>query len=226
MKQLFSDQLWNKYKDTIITYIEAETSLQKSKVVFYPFRPKMFQDIKNVFKQTEKDDAELLSFYQKYWDSGRNRTESVRNVAQAVNNRLSYISDISNPNFKTAEYWASPIEIHRNKKDDCDGFSVLITYVLRLLGLREFEVFTAVGYVTHPNGKREYHAYTLVLRRFNKYLWFYPIEGSFYPNESLRNWEKGISPLKANPRYEIPEWITNDKLSYSNSKWFRLKLIK
>ncbi len=225
IKKIFTDKFKAKLEEALKTQnlnMGEILKLRKSTLMYYPFiTGKGFQDVREVFEQSKLDDTTLIAYYQSsylikgvYWDK-------IRNLARAVNARINYKHD--SLNWGKTEYWAKPIEVHEKRSDDCDGYSVLITKLLRLLGLSKWEVFTAVGPVYHKTGKREYHAYTIVLDRDS--LLFYPVEGSFYPRDNQRELEdiSTMKPLITHPRYGIPDWITNDMHSFSRLPWRFIK---
>jgi len=220
--KLYSDKFWEKNKDILIENSSNIIGLNTSKIVFYPFiTGKGLQDIRKVFKQTQEEDKVLYDYYVKYWNRGTNLWNRSAKVAEAVNNRLTYEKDFVT--YKKSEFWDNPINIHNKKKGDCDAYSVLLTYVLRLMGIRPNRVFTAVGYVNLSNNRKEYHAYTIVLDiTKSKGFRFFPLEGSFYPNECMKNFLNKNEDLKNNKLYDKPDWITNDLLSYANTRWFKL----
>jgi predicted transglutaminase-like cysteine proteinase len=213
--KLFSDKFMKRREELRISVADM-LGLKKSKIVFYPFiTSKGFQDIRNVFKQTKEEDEELIDYYSKYIDSDMTLFDKARIIAMKVNRRIEYVSDIIN--FKQAEYWAKPIEIHQNRLDDCDGYAVLMCYLLRLFGAKEHEVFIRAGYVKGKLGNKFGHANIIIFDE-NTFL-FYPLEGSFYPKESLKNF--GKIPLILNPLYLRTWWITNDIYSYSTIPFLR-----
>ncbi len=195
--------------------------LKTATIIHYPFiSGKGFQNVKNVFKQSKEDDEILRLWGYESEFPHTSKHETAIAIAKAVNKQITYTSD--RKNWGKAEYWASPIETWTKRKDDCDGHSVLITKLLRLLDFEPHEVFTAVGNVNHPTGRKEYHAYTVVLDESTGF--FYPLEGSFYAKDS---WKKfGKVPLHENPRYDPPDWITNDKKSYSRHNIMGFKFIR
>jgi len=203
--------------------------LTKAKIIHYSLTPKIFTNVSRVFNQTIEEDMELLEHYYPIFKSGRTKWASCMYVAMEVNRRIKYSRDITN--WGASEYWARPIETHRRKEDDCDGYAVLITKVLRLCGLSDYEVFTSVGPVRFLDGKSAgLHAYVLVLDKDSLNL--FPLEGSFYGSKSTYEFAKKLNPLicvknkTTHPRYDKPWWITNDKHSFSNTKWFGMKLIR
>jgi len=218
--KLFSDLFKSKFKHILKTYMGDILGLHKSKIIFYYLNGKSYSDVRRVFKQTSEADDTLIKYYKPFWDLGTSKWNKIKRVADAVNGRLTYTSDIDNPHYKRFEYWATPIEVHNNEKDDCDGYAVLLCYVLRLLGLGEYDVFVRVGRVKYTNGKLgEKHANVLV--RDEDSMLFFPIEGSWYPNLTSFEFSTHKLPFHRHPRYTETEWITNDKFSFANTRWFK-----
>ena len=188
---------------------------KKTTIVFYPFiTGKGFQDIRKVFSQTKAEDKELIDYYKPKVDQRHNRWNRILDIQKAVNDRLIYKTDIDN--YGKYEYWARPIEIHNQREDDCDGSAVLMCYVLRLLGLTDYECFVAVGDVYRPNGQKgELHAYCIAYNENNGR--FMPLEGSWYADTSRTEAFANEPIWEQNDRYAKPEWITNDITSMSSS---------
>ena len=190
--------------------------LKKSKVVRYRFKWPILEDIRKVFVQTAEDDLELTDYYEKYIHKDMTTMEKAKAIALAVNSRIKYSFDIDN--WGKTEYWASPIEAHRKKVDDCDGYAVLIVYLLRLFGAKSYEVFVRAGYVFDDRGNKIGHAHPVIVDI--ETLQFYPLEGSFYPSRALKNF--GKIPIQDNPIYRGKTWfITNDQVSYADYPWLR-----
>lgn len=214
--KLFTDKFLAKLKSSKLN--EKNISLpellgfKKTKIVFYPFiTGRGLKDIRTVFKQSLEEDFKLIDFYGKLIKENMTLMQRALIIAKKINSRILYQSDISN--YKRAEYWASPIEIHNKQIDDCDGYAVLLCYVLRLLGAKDYEVFVRAGYVSGQIG----HA-TTVIFDINT-CFYYPLEGSFYASRSLK--EFGKIPIHLNKRYLKAWWITNDKLSFSKMPLLR-----
>ena len=151
------------YSDAFVKHAMKLFKFHNARIIFHPFiSGRGFQDVRKAFIQSKEDDEELVQYYKKYVVGRRNIVDRAKSIAIAVNNRLSYSFD--SDNWGRAEHWAKPIDVHRRKVDDCDGYSVLITYLLRLFGAAPWQVWTAAGWVKTPGGK-EYHAFTLA-RRF------------------------------------------------------------
>lgn len=209
--KLFSDKFLQLANDRGVT-IPQMLGLHQSTIVFYPFiTSKGLRNIKTVFNQTKEEDDELIAYYGCYINDEMSTMEKARVIANKVNERLYYVHDFTQ--YKRAEYWAKPIEVHRNKRDDCDGYAVLICYLLRLFGAKDYEVFVCTGYVISGEG----HAYVLVLD-INTFM-FYPLEGSYYAERTLK--EFGQLPHAYNGRYKKVWWMTNDSKSYSKIPWLR-----
>ena len=209
--KLFSDKFLKKVEQLGISIPEL-LGFSKSRLTFYPFiTGKGLQDIRTVFKQTKEEDMELVDYYSEYIDPDSSTMEKARVIAKEINSRTLYATDSAN--FSKAEYWKRPIEVHRNRRDDCDGYAVLICYLLRLFGAKDYEVFVSAGWVQALNSPELIgHAYVLVLDITS--MLFFPLEGSFYGRKTLE--EFGNIPFHQNTRYKDIWWITNDKVSYSN----------
>jgi predicted transglutaminase-like cysteine proteinase len=223
--KLFSDKFLEAYGSMIKENIAEILGLKKATIVFYPFiTNKGFKDVRTVFSDKPEDLAKLKEYYKKFYDAGKTWEEKIANVARMVNIRINYIND--EYNWGASEYWASPYNTHFYKKDDCDGFACLMCQALRLCGLSEYEVFVAVGDTYHVTSKNvrtsdgEYHAYCVVLNPKN--FLYYPVEGSWYPDLSMKEWDMGQPlPWISHPRYGDISWMTNDKLSFSSTPFFR-----
>ena len=119
---------------------EEILGLQKNKIMYYPFiTDKGFQDIRSIFKHSDKENEELKNYYKKYVRPSDSTWAKALKIAKVVNRRTIYTPD--KIKFGQTEYWARPIEVHHDKRDDCDGYAALIVHVLRLLGARPWEVF-------------------------------------------------------------------------------------
>ena len=171
-------------------------------------------NIKTVFNQSSIDDNTLITFYKKYLDTKNDTWDDIAiKLAKAVNKRLTYKND--DVNWGQVEYWASPIEIHNKKQDDCDGYAVLTVYLWGLFGIPAYRRFVRAGNVVGGG-----HATALYLSLATNEI--YPLEGSYYASESWKNFNK--IPFHVNQKYTNTWWITNENKSYSGS-WF-LKFIK
>lgn len=191
----------------------------ESKVITYHYKYPFLNDIKNVFKQTEREDKELMKYYASDIKEDMKLMDKAKVLALAVNKRIRYKTDTKV--YGRLEYWASPIEVHKKRYDDCDGYAVLLCYLLRLFGAQPWEVFVRAGDVKNYEGEIIGHAHVLVYNiEDNNY---YPLEGSFYPNENIEKF--GIVPIQDNNLYnEQDTWfITNDLISYSN---YKLKFVR
>lgn len=213
-----------KYSDEYIELFKERLGMKKTTVYSYPFiSGRGFKDVREVFVQTPEEDQELITYYLPFLAKVKRKWDTVKAIQQAVNQRLRYRTDISTG---YTEYWSKPIDTHRNRGDDCDGYACLICYLLRLFGFHEYEVFVRVGNVNRVDGtKGEYHAYCIVVDTESKgkdgrYTpWkFVPIEGSWYPELSQKeNKATNRIDIDDNPRYEQGDWMTNDKISMSRN---------
>lgn len=213
--KLFSDKFIQKINEEEITPEEV-LGLSKNNLVYYPFITKKgFMNIKDVFVQTPEADKVLFDYYSPLINPGDTKQQIVVKVCKAVNDRVSYTTDLMN--YKQSEYWARPIDVHNTKVDDCDGYAVLIVKVLRLLGFGSDEVFVRAGDVFDVNGKfAGGHANVMFFdkSRFE----VYPLEGSFYAKKTLDEFTLRKIPLVIHPRYGDTWWFTNDVYSMSPSK--------
>lgn len=101
----------------------------------------------------------------------------------------------------------------------CDGYSNLIVYLLRLFGAAPFEVFTRTGIVIDKKGNEVLHAHPIILNTEN--MKFYPLEGSFYAKEALDNF--GKVPIQDNSTYNKETYfVTNDLISFADYPIIRL----
>jgi len=191
--------------------------LKKKTQVMWRLKPPFFSKVSSVFKQTDDEDEELIKFYSRYTDSKMSNMKIAKVLAQAVNARITYKTDMKN--YGLMERWVTPIEVHNKKYDDCDGYAVLICHLCRLFGLQEWEVFVRAGDAIVDNGEAFGHANVIVLDR--QTLRFYFLEGSFYPDRAFRNF--GRRSVIDNGQYGDTWWITNDKGSYGRSSlpWLR-----
>ena len=172
-----------------------------------------FYDIREAFKQTKEKDKELIDFYSdcKVMTSGYlDYDKTAIKVAQKVTFRLKYQEDSAT--YKSDEYWARPIDIHRKTKDDCDGYACLTCYVCGLLGIPSFRRFVRLGYVNDGSGAIGHATFVYLSTRTNE---FYPLEGSYYSALSWMNFDK--IPLRNNPFYKETWYLTNEKDSYGTN---------
>ena len=211
IRKLWSDKFLVKFRSIQENHIRTLLGFTRTKIVYHPLIwGKGFKDVKTVFKQTKEDDEKLIKYYSPWWNKGKTRSESVAYLQEGVNKRINYLDDKTN--WGKIEYWASPIEIHERKIDDCDGYAVLLCHLLRLFGFTEYEVFVGKGPVRRISGARgEIHAYCIVLDWDTMFFW--AIEGSWYPSLSVKDWKQKTNHLTVNDRYIELEWMTNDKIS-------------
>ena len=195
--------------------VEVLLKLKKTKVVMWDIKPPFLQDIRLVFKHTLGENQELIDYYSKYVNYHDSLLIKAKKIAVAVNERLTYESDLKN--FGRIERWLRPIEIHKgNLKDDCDGYACLISHLLRLFGAHPWESWVWAGYAIKDDLSLEGHATAMVYDRVSD--GFYPIEGSLYPDRALNN--LGKVQMKDNKNYSNKIFfITNDWVSYTDTPW-------
>lgn len=185
--------------------------MHRNILVRYNARSDGYQDIRKVFKQTKEDDQILIDYYKTKITHLNDWDKLAVELAQLVNRRLTY--DYDSNNWGRIEYWASPIEIHKRRIDDCDGYAVLTVYLWGLFGIPAYRRFVRAGNVNSGEG----HATAIYMSLYNNL--FYPIEGSYYPKETFQIFKEKKFALGQNPRYTKTWWITNENRSYSD-KWF------
>ena len=121
----------------------------------------------------------------------------VGKIRDAVNSRLTYVGD--QQNYMMADYWADPWTVWDKKKDDCDGYAVLIMALMKLAGVPEWRRRIVVGTVATG----EAHAYVAYLTEENN-LWC-AVEGSYYAEDAKAKFnDLGINH---NFRY-VDVWFT------------------
>lgn len=206
--KLISGKFWMK----VMSMGLVETIMKLRKCVIIQWSG--MRDLRDVFEHTQEEQQELLDYYGKYVDDSMSNMEKAKEIAIAVNRRLSYDSDL-NTSGKT-EHWARPIETHNTMVDDCDGYACLIVYVLRLLGLEYWEVFVRGGEV-HWAGKKSGHASVFIFDPYSFY--FYVLEGSFLASKAFSQF--GKVPVEQMSRYGKNWWMLNDKKSYSRIPYLR-----
>lgn len=122
-----------------------------------------------------------------------------------VNNHLTYESDYKN--YARPEMWATAYTVYDRKRDDCDGYAVLIMTLMRLAGVPAWRRRIAVGEVDSG----EYHAYVVYLSEdYNE--WFV-VEGSYMANEAKTAFNH--VPFVRNVRYKTPEWTFNEDKAWT-----------
>lgn len=191
-------------------------NLYPSNVIRWQLRPPFFMDVRKIFNQSDEEDKELIDFYGKGLNFNMTLIEKAEIIAKRVNLRLRYQSD--KITYRNVEYWARPIDAHDKKIDDCEGYAVLICYLLRLFGAAPWEVFVRTGDAVHPNGKIEGHANVVIFDIMTRK--FYYLEGSFYPDIAFSR--LGKIEAKDNSMYKNTWFVTNDLVSYSTVPWIKL----
>jgi|TARA_R100001530_G_scaffold136072_1_gene115148 hypothetical protein len=197
------------------TFLSAwmDSKLKGSKLIYWNLRSLRVFDVRQVFDQTRADDDELIAYYSNFifgiplWEDD----EMVLKLADAVNKRISYKYD--SVNWGKIEYWASPIEVHRRKYDDCDGYAVLLVYLMGLFGIGPYRRYVRAGWALHPDGRKEGHAHAVYFSY--KYNTFFALEGSFYPSKVNKMMNK--TPLYENEYYGDHWFLTNEEKSYGRN---------
>lgn len=121
----------------------------------------------------------------------------VEKIRDAVNARLTYSDDFLT--YGVADYWADPWTVWDKKKDDCDGYAILIMNLMRLAGVPEFRRRVVVGKVVTG----EAHAYVAYLTESNNF--WCAVEGSYFANDAKAKFN--VTALNRNSRY-VDTWFT------------------
>ena len=216
IKKLYSNRFWEIHGKTILDNIPNLFKFHRTTVMYYPFiTARGMEDIRKAFKQSKEEDKILKDYYMPLVDMRHSRWKRILDIQKAVNDRVvCYVPDIDGK--KQLEYWKPPIMTHLERHGDCDDEAVLMCYVLRLLGLTEWEVFVSVGYVYKIGGEKgEYHAYCVAFNEYNGR--FMPLEGTWYEDKSRTEAFANAPIWEENKRYAQPDWITNDVKTMSKS---------
>lgn len=193
-----------------------EWAVYRSKVITYNARSKGYIDIRKVFRQSKADDAELIRYYKKYIGSNpyKNWDKIAIDLARAVNSHLKYKTD--RVQYGVQEYWASPIEVHRSRADDCDGHATLIVYLMGLFGIPAYRRFVWAGQM------RDGFGHAVAIYWSIKHNTFFTLEGSYKASKSFRNFNK--LPLFFNEDYKKMWFATNEQVAYTKNFW-RFKFV-
>lgn len=121
-------------------------------------------------------------------------------VRDWVNKNLTYVSDYAN--YGRPEMWATAYTIYDRKKDDCDGYAVLMMVLMKLAGIPADKRIIVVGEVDSG----EYHAYVCYFS--DDYQDWFSMEGSYLASESKSKFNR--VPYIRDVRYKTPEWMFNE----------------
>ncbi len=139
----------------------------------------------------------------------------VEKIRDFVNKRLTYTSDQAN--YLAIDYWADPYTVYDKKKDDCDGYAVLIMTLMRLAGIPAWRRRIVVGMVATG----EAHAYVVYFTRKNN-MWCV-VEGSYFADDAKSKFNS--TPFLNNFRYTDVMFCFNEEKSWSATKTFFSNLI-
>ncbi len=185
----------------------------EQETTFYSVKSEAYVDVRSTLTTTPEQEQQMLDLFGSL--KSDNPDETVIRVADYVNNILTYAADLSN--FGKVEYWASPYEVLKNKKDDCDGYALLILKAWQLLGVPASRRLIWCGDIFKQTG--EYaggHAVPIYLR-FADNEW-YSIEGSYFAEESRLNWRRFV-PLWSNSFYGKSWFVFNEEKSYAGTRF-------
>ena len=126
--------------------------------------------------------------------------KTIINILRYWYNNIKYEYD--SKLFGKEEYWATVEETLSLGRGDCENFMSLIYLTALEAGVPEYRLYCTIGWVNN-NGKKEGHAYVTYIA---DNLIMYPIDGTFYPLESM----------KLNKPY-----LDNEKYYYGEREWAR-----
>ena len=176
-------------------------SFGRSMVVFQPLESYRNFDVREVFKLTALQEDALRNILESRIIRGEtNNDKKVIKIANFVNKHITYENDETNPNFLRPEYWADPYTTYKLRKDDCDGYAVLIMKFMELAGIPEWRRRVVAGRVASGEG----HAYVAYFTELNN-MWC-AVEGSYFPQMALRDFN--TVPLTKNKHYLEIWWTT------------------
>ena len=234
MSLLWSKTVINKFKEffnslakktskghpTFMSYVEDKRG--PVHYVTYNYRNNGYEDIKDVFKVTAKQEIEMSLYFQNLFNQYINTSDITSydnmalKVADWVTKKTRYVPDLQQQNFE--EYWSSPWEMYREinitgqLQDDCDGYAVLIVYIWKLMGIPAYRRFVRAGSVFTTKGKYNGGHATAVYLPYRDPLNFYPIEGSYYKSYTNKLFLQ--TTLEQNKLYGKTWFSTNEERSY------------
>jgi len=195
------------FTDQMTDYIDKK---YETRHIRYNARKRGYIDIRDVFKVTAKQKAEMKEYFEKLVAEETEMDIKAQIIAEHITKKITYVSDPAR--FNRTEYWADPYTIFKSWRDDCDGYAVLICYAWGLVGIPRYRRYVCAGDVFDSRGVYAGgHAYALYLTE--EEMDFYPMEGSFYPSVCRRYYYNGI-PLRKNKYYGNIWFATNEVKSY------------
>jgi hypothetical protein len=209
---VFSEKLRNlffgreDFNEEFVKYINRKCA---GRVVRYNAYSKGYVDVRRVFDVSAEEEQEMREYFLKVVEGVVDNDERALLIVKHINSRMTYVHDVDN--FGFVEYWASPYQIFKSWRDDCDGYAVLTVFAWGLVGIPSGRRYVLAGDVFFSNGSfAGGHAVAVYWsERFNE---LFALEGSFYPVLSLREYER--LPLRLNKRYGRSWFFTNERDSY------------
>lgn len=205
--ELFQKILRRKDVQEGFAQLQHEIYAQEQTITQYNARSDGYIDVRSILKITPEQEKELLEHFSPFKDEDMDKM--VVKVANHVNKIMTYTPD--KLNFVKPEYWASPYDVFKSRKDDCDGYAALILKVWELLGVPADRRMIWTGDVFSPAGRYAGgHAVPVYLSyAYNE--WFV-MEGSYNAGLSLVAYRK--KPLWENRLYGKSWFVFNEERSY------------
>lgn len=188
----------------------------------YNFRSKGYEDVIHAFDVSKDQEKEMTDFFKARFskfideDDITSLDTAAQEVAKWVNKVFFYRTDFLK--FRIEEFWRSPYEMFLEYQtigkieDDCDGYAVMICYILKCLGVPAHRRFVRAGDVFNKSGNPAGGHATCIYLPYQDPSNFYPLEGSFYPeyvNELFLE-----ESLRVNKLYGKTWFICNEEVSY------------
>ena len=208
----FSEAMWRKFGGAISQALGNFWNQQwDERTVTYNVKGEGYTDIKNVFKDTAEGEVVLTNVI-KPWIKLSNDSKILK-IAEYVNKRLTYTSDKTQ--YGKSEYWQSPYEIWKRKKDDCDGYAILIFKLAVLAGIPRYRIKVVAGQIKLKDKKISGHCYVQYLKEKNNN-WF-TIEGSFRRTDAMNRFKNDSPHTDDLDSYGKLWWTTTDQKSFSQN---------
>ena len=195
----------DKSLDSVMSYIQRKNLFSTfiNYIIDSKFRRGV--DLKNWLNKQEVP-AELIAEASEFEQAYNNFTvldyydEVVKALLRAYRNKgtAGYIYVHDKNNYGSNEYWATISQIVESKKDDCDGFALLLYTLMDLIGVPDNRKYIVAGDV-----KGGGHCY--VVYRADDGV-EYPIDGCYWSDTSMR--------------LEIP-YNSRQEYFFGGSEWFR-----
>jgi hypothetical protein len=106
--------------------------------------------------------------------------------------------------------------------DDCDGYAVMIYYILRCLGYPKHRVYVRAGWVINQitGLQGEGHATCIIVPYFDP-VNLYAVEGSYYPDKVNRMFHTFKKPMHLTGFYGKTWFVCNEDKSYKGDIYER-----